>query len=201
MKKQIIVIYGGDTFETYNEYLKFLKEWEIDFEDYINDKGDWKRNLGENLGEEFEIVYPNMPNKINAKYLEWKIWFDKFIPHFKKEILLVGHSLGGTFLVKYLSENNFPSKIRGVFLVAPPHDDKDSDFSLADFILPDSLEKMENQADKIFVYFSEDDPVVPFADKSKYEASLGRAVFRIFKDRGHFNQEEFPEIISDIKGL
>lgn len=113
----------------------------------------------------------------------------------------MGHSLGGIFLAKYLSENNFPSKIRGVFLVAPPHDDKDSDFSLADFILPDSLEKMENQADQIFVYFSEDDPVVPFEDKNKYEAKFKKAVFRIFKNRGHFNQEEFPEIISDIKSL
>lgn len=62
MKKQIIVIHGGDTFETYEEYLKFLKEWELDFKDFINDKGDWKKNLGKNLGEEFEVIYLNMPN-------------------------------------------------------------------------------------------------------------------------------------------
>ena len=33
MKKQVIVIHGGDTFKTHEEYLRFLKEWEINFED------------------------------------------------------------------------------------------------------------------------------------------------------------------------
>jgi len=78
MKTQIIVIRGGDTFETYEEYLSFLKDFQIDL-DYINKKG-WKRSLQEKLGDDFEVISPRMPNSGNAKYLEWKIWIEKFSP-------------------------------------------------------------------------------------------------------------------------
>ena len=151
------------------------------------------------MGEEYEVIAPKMPNKLNAKYLEWKIWFEKFIPHFELEVILVGHSLGGTFLVKYLSENKLPKKIRGVFLVAACYNTQDSDYSMADFILPKNLEGIYLQAGKIFIYHSKDDEVVPFADFEKYKKELPKAVAREFTDRGHFNQEEFPELFEDIR--
>lgn len=73
MKKQIIVIHGGDTFNTYGEYLSFLKNYRIDFERYKSGKKDWKKTLGSRLGEEFDVILPEMLNKSNVKYSEWKI--------------------------------------------------------------------------------------------------------------------------------
>ncbi len=35
----------------------------------------------------------------------------------------------------------------------------------------------------------------------EYKAALPNATERIFEDRGHFNQEELPEIITDIKRI
>lgn len=201
MKRQIIIIHGGDTFNTYEEYLKFLKDWQIDFEDYRNGKSGWKKTLGERLGFDFEVIMLNMPNKINAKYLEWKIWFEKFIPHLNSEVILIGHSLGGTFLAKYLSENNFSKKILATFLVAPAYDDENSDYSMADFMLPENLNKFREQGEKIFIYGSADDPVVSSIDFDKYEKALRGITVRKFTDRGHFNQEELPEIVKDIKDV
>jgi len=67
---QVIVIHGGDTFATYEEYLEFLKSWEIDFDEIRQKYTDWKDGLQEALGEGYEVIAPKMPNKINAKYLE-----------------------------------------------------------------------------------------------------------------------------------
>jgi len=53
--------------------------------------------------------------------------------------------------------------------VAPRYDDKDSEYSLADFVLPATLEKFEKQGGRIFLYHSEDDSVVPFVDFEKYK--------------------------------
>jgi predicted alpha/beta hydrolase family esterase len=198
MKKQVFVVHGGDTFATYDEYLSFLKNWQIDFERYREGKSDWKRNIASALGADYEVIFPEMPNKRNAKYIEWKIWFEKFIPHLDPQIILVGHSLGGTFLAKYLSENTLPKFISATFLVAACYDDKDSDYSLADFALPENLANFEKQSAKIFLYHSNDDFVVPFADLGKYQKVLPKATSRIFADRGHFNQETFPELIGDI---
>jgi len=199
MKKQIIVIHGGEIFDTYEEYVKFLKNYELDF-DKLKVKG-WKETLSERLGEEFDVISPKMPNSLNAKYSEWKIWFEKFPPFLEDTVVLVGHSLGGIFLAKYLSENTFPKKILATFLVAAPYDDKDSEYFLNDFVLPKSLEKFRNQGGEIFIYHSEDDPIVPFADVEKYIKDLPEAKTILFKDREHFKQEEFPELIDSIKNL
>ena len=201
MKKQVFIIHGGDTFKTYEEYLLFLKDWEIDFEKYKENKKNWKINLQEELGDEFEVIAPKMPNKINAKYLEWKIWFEKFIPYITEGVILVGHSLGGSFLVKFLSENDMPKKIRGTFLVAPVYDEDSDYYSLADFKLPDNLSGFEKQGGQIFIYHSEDDPVVPFNNLGKFKEKLISAKTIIFKNKQHFGQEKLPEIVKDIKGL
>jgi len=199
MKKQIVVIHGGDTFDTYEEYLSFLKSYELNL-NKLKTKG-WKNSLEEKLGEEFEVFLPNMPNSANAKYNEWTIMFEKLPPFLGDTVVLVGHSLGGTFLAKYLSENKFPKKILATFLVAAPYNDKDSEDSLGNFVLPATLKKFEKQGGRIFIYHSEDDPIVPFVDVEKYTKDLPKAEKNIFKTKGHFIQEEFPELVESIEHL
>jgi len=199
MKKQILIIHGGDAFKTYEEYLTYLRKKEFDLGRLRT--GDWKSSLAERLGEDFEVIFPRMPNWMNAKYQEWKIWLEKIIPFLQDEVVLIGHSMGGIFLAKYLSENDFPKKIRATFLVSAPYDDKDSEYSLVDFALEGSLERFKKQEGEIFLYYSEDDPAVPFRNFEQYKKELPDATERIFKDRGHFQQEELPEIVQDIKSL
>jgi len=199
IKKQIVVVHGGNTFDTYEEYLNYLKNYELNF-DKLKAEG-WKETLDEKLGEGFEVISPEMPNSANAKYSEWKIIFDKLIPFLEDTVVLVGHSLGGIFLAKYLSENSFPKKILATYLIAAPYDDKDSEDSLGDFILPATLEKFKRQVGRIFIYHSEDDSIVPFVDFKKYTKALPKAEKNIFKTKGHFMQEEFPELIESIQHL
>jgi hypothetical protein len=54
MKKQIIAIHGGETFETYEDYLNCLRNGKIYFspEKIIT----WKDNLGKNLGDDFQVA-------------------------------------------------------------------------------------------------------------------------------------------------
>lgn len=200
MKKQVVVIHGGDTFDTYEEYLLFLKTFEADIE-YFKGSKDWKGSLSEELGDGYEVIRPIMPNKINAKYLEWKIWFEKLTPFLSDGVILIGHSLGGTFLAKFLSENKFSKKVRATFLIAPPHDGIDLKESLADFILPVSLKMFEEQGGAISIYHSIDDPVVPYADFEKYKEAVPSAQAFTFDGRAHFKQETFPELIRAIQAL
>ena len=132
MAKQIVLIHGGTTFETYEEYMAYLRSIKLTLEKI--QKKDWKDNLANALPE-FQVIYPKMPNAKNARYEEWKIWFEKLFPLLNNEVILVGHSLGAIFLAKYLSENTFPKKIKSLHLVAGPYDDTDCDEPLADFSL------------------------------------------------------------------
>jgi predicted alpha/beta hydrolase family esterase len=199
MKKQIIVIHGGDAFDTYKEYIADLRREEFKLRD-VQPKS-WRRLLPTRLGKGFQVIMPLMPNKDDARYLEWKIWFNKIIPHLKGEIVLIGHSLGGIFLAKYLSEIRFPRKLKAVFLVAPTWNARDTGKSLADFVLPRDMSRLERLGEKVHIYQSEDDPIVDFWNVKKYIKALPKAKVTIFKDRGHFVSPQFPELVRDIKAL
>ena len=198
MKQQVIVIHGGTPFETYEDYLSYLKTQEVSLE-RLRPQRNWKDSLQENLGENFDVLAPRMPNGTNAKYSEWKIWFERIIPLLDGNLIFIGHSLGGIFLVKYLSENIISKKIKAVILVAAPFTDEDTGRSLADFKLPSSLEKFAEQAEQIYLFQSKDDMEVPFEQLKMYKKALPEAKTMIFEDRGHFLQESFPEIIELIR--
>ena len=198
MKKQVVIIHGGDTFETYEEYLKFLHNYQIDIERYKTDRNDWKKPLRDQLREEYEVILPIMPNKTNARFEEWKIWIEKLTTFLDDDVILIGHSLGGAFLAKYLSENPFPKKIKAVFLVAAVYDRDSESYSLASFVLP---KKLNMQTENIYLYHSKDDPVVPFSALTKYKQALPEAHTRVLDDRKHINQEQFPELLEDILSL
>lgn len=197
MKKQVVVIHGGMAFKKDKDYLSFLKFLKVDLDRYRG--AGWKDILQEELGNRFDVLLPRMPNPLNSKYNEWKILFRKIARLLDNNVVLIGHSLGGVFLAKYLSENKFPKKIRASILIAPPYDEKDVEESLGDFVILNNLKRFKKQGGKIFIYHSEDDLVVPHADLKKYQNNLPDATARIFKDRGHFHQEEFPELVKEIK--
>ena len=95
MKQQILVIHGGNAFDTYAEYLDNLKIKEVTLEKIR--ARDWKRTLADKLGQDYDVISPMMPNGQNAKYIEWKIWFEKIFSLFDDGAILIGHSLGASF--------------------------------------------------------------------------------------------------------
>ncbi|MBX4181306.1 alpha/beta hydrolase [Candidatus Parcubacteria bacterium] len=198
MKKQIVIIHGGGTFATYEDYLNFLRSYEINIERYKTDKDDWKPWVRRMLQENYEVITPHMPNKTNARYEEWKLWFEKFFPYINDGVILIGHSQGGIFLAKYLSENQFPKRIGGVMLISAPYDKDSEGYPVLSFSLPAILNLQTNNT---FLYHSKDDPVVPFEALEQYQKLLPNAVARVFEDRKHINQEEFPELLKDILSL
>lgn len=198
MKKQVFVIHGGNAFNSYEEYIEYLKKKEVSLEDL--QYKDWKHDLAQKVGDEYEVISPRMPSGNNAKYAEWKIWFEKFIPFLDDGVSLAGHSLGGIFLAKYLSEESFIKKIGGVFLVAAPYNTA-TQHPLADFVIGENLEKLNEQAGEIYLYHSKDDTVVPFSNFEQYAKLLPNSKQRVFEDRSHINQAEFPELIQDILAL
>ena len=196
--RQVVVIHGGDAFATYEEYFTSLQNYELE-DPRLRTKG-WKALLGEYLGPEYEIIAPRMPNSANAKYAEWKLWLEKHFKFLNDEVILVGHSLGASFLAKYLSQEKFPKRIIGTFLVAGPYS-VDEDRQLVEFVPPQSLQLLAEQGGKIFLYHSKDDDVVNFGELAKYEAALPEATYRLLDGRGHFIGDDFPELVADIISL
>jgi predicted alpha/beta hydrolase family esterase len=198
MKQQVFVIHGGNAFDTYEEYFSYLQNKEVSLEKLQG--GDWKMNLQDNLGDGYEVFLPKMPNSQNAVYKEWCVWVEKFLPLLNDGVILVGHSLGAVFLAKYLSEHIVMKEIKATLLVAPPFG-RDLGQPLPEFSITEPLTKFKEQGGKIVIYHSKDDPVVDFAELAHYQAQLPTVEAKIFEDRGHFNMEDFSEIVVEIRKL
>lgn len=186
------------TFKNKKDYLNFLKTREISIEKKIRWADDY---LDKKLGKDFEIIRPRMPLQDDAKYSDWKIHFERYFPKLINNIILIGSSLGGIFLSKYLSENKFPKKILSTYLICPPFDNTLIGEDLAGgFNLKSDLTMIEKNSKNLYLLFSKDDNVVPISHAKKYEKKLKSAKFVIYENKnGHFQIPEFPEIIKMIK--
>jgi predicted alpha/beta hydrolase family esterase len=197
-KTQVLVIHGGMCFENKQEYYTFLKSMEVN--PYSEFKG-WKSNLKEDLGDNYEVFKPSMPEANYSDYNAWKIWFEKYVEFLTSEkIILIGHSLGTIFLTKYLCENSFPNNINQLHLVTPvfshtPHE------TIGNFSFDNTkLGNVSKQCKKIFLYHSHDDDIVPFNHSVEYHNRLNNSELLEFEDKGHFiDQEHFEELVDKIR--
>ena len=139
-----------------------------------------------------------MPNDINARYAEWKIWLEKYRPFIRSNAVFVGHSQGGIFLAKYFSETTWPKNVGALILVAPPHNRTKG---IGDFRLQKSLTKLGRQIQNITIFHSTDDHIVPYAEMAVYGKALPGVQLRTLKKRGHITQAHFPELVRLIKSL
>ncbi len=197
-KIKVFIIHGGMTFKTQRDYLKYLKNRPVSVEEKISWRDEY---LKKSLGNRFKIIKPRMPLQDNAKYNEWKIHFERFFSQLEGDIILIGISLGGIFLAKYLSENKFPTKILSTYLICPPFDGSLPNETLAGgFKLKSDLSLFEKNSKNIYLLFSKDDDVVPVSHAEKYRKKLPGAHVIIYKSKnGHFLIEKFPEIVRMIK--
>jgi predicted alpha/beta hydrolase family esterase len=197
-KTQILMIHGGMTFKNRKDYLHFLKTRKISLEKRVSWAGDY---LDKKLGKDFEIIRPRMPLQDDAKYEDWKIHFERFIPYLKVNFILIGNSLGGIFLAQYLLENKLPKKALSVYLICPPFDDTlFGEDLVGGFRLKSDFSLLEKNTKNLTLMFSRDDDVVPVNHAEKYGKKLKDAEIIIYKSKnGHFNIVEFPEIVKMIK--
>lgn len=203
-KKQIILIGGGDSYGRHEDFLRALQTIELRDVPSDSEYKSWKKWLAAELGEEYWFDVPDMPNKHNADYVEWKIWFERHATLIESEVILIGYSLGAMFLAKYLIENEVAFHIKGLFLLAGPcgtYDDGTGNDCARFAFDPAQLTVLEQKAEQIHIMHSQDDFVVPYAHAEQYATGMPSATLHRFEDRTHFLVDEFPELLALIRTL
>lgn len=193
--RQVLIIHGGSSFNSYDGYLANLKTSAIDYERLKLQKK-WRPWVSEQMPEA-DVLLPTFPNGYNAAYDEWKIYFEKLLPFLSDDAQLVGHSLGAMFLAKYLNENRLKRPVRRLVLVAGGFDDESGE-ELGSFKVA-SAKNLYKSTPEIHLFHSKDDLVVPFTELAKFQRDLPDAISHVFEDRGHFNGATFPELLEILK--
>jgi predicted alpha/beta hydrolase family esterase len=199
MKKiQVLTIHGGMTFKREKDYLHYLRTKKISTKKRMHWNPDY---LERALGRKFEVIAPQMPLRDNARYRDWKILFERYLSLLESRFILIGASLGGIFLAKYLSENKLPRKAVATYLVCPPFDNTlPKEDLVGGFTLKADLSLIEKNSKKFYLFFSKDDDVVPATHAKKYKVRLKNArIITYTSKNGHFDIPRFPEIIKLIK--
>ncbi|PYK09976.1 MAG: hypothetical protein DME65_10975 [Verrucomicrobia bacterium] len=160
-------------------------------------------SLGNALGSAYEVRYPKMRHESDPEYQNWKTRIGRELAGLENDVILVGHSLGGSFLLKYLSDEKVEKNIAGIFLIATPYWGGngwryEGYESLA---LPKSFPSKVLSGTPIFFYHSRDDEIVPFAHLALYARKLPQATARVFDARGHQLKNDLSEVAADIKSL
>lgn len=191
------MIHGGMTFKNDKDYVHWLKTRKVS----TQKRPYWEADLETKLDKKFEIIRPRMPLQDNAKYRDWKIAFERYLPLLRKNFILIGSSLGGIFLAKYLSEHKLSKRALSVYLVCAPFDgDLSSEDLVGGFKLRADISLIERNCKNLHILFSKDDDIVPVSHAEKYRKKLKKAHIAIYKNKkGHFTVPKFPEIIKMIE--
>ncbi len=143
---------------------------------------------------------PEMPIPYNPEYSAWKKTFEQY--EINENTILIGHSCGAGFIVRWLSENN--TKVGKVILVAPWLDpgngqDKFLDTGMFDFVIdPNLVEKTSG----LIVFSSTNDEDGVLASVAKLQTEIKNLKVREFENMGHFcygdmGTDAFPELLTE----
>jgi predicted alpha/beta hydrolase family esterase len=78
-------------------------------------------SLRDALGGGYQVRCPKMPDEDSPQYAAWRDRIASELAELDGEVFLVGHSLGASILLKYISEERTATPIAGTFLVAAPY--------------------------------------------------------------------------------
>ncbi|WP_343307454.1 alpha/beta fold hydrolase [Chitinophaga niabensis] len=181
MKKQVLFIHGGGD-DGYGEDAKLAA------------------SLQKELGDDYEITYPQMPSIDDSPDFGWLKQIEEEISRLKDGAFWVGHSLGASMLLKYLSENKVQKKAAGIFLIAPPFWHGKEEWKQGLKLQKDFAENLP-KAFPIFVYYCLDDEVVPQDQFATYKQQMPWATFREIESGGHQLDNNLTPVSTDIKSL
>ncbi len=145
-----------------------------------------------------QAATPEIPDAWEPQYGIWKKEFERF--DIDKKTILVGHSCGGGFLLRWLSEHR-DLKVGKVFLVAPWLDPKKS--SCPEFFDFKLDKQLVSRTAKLTVFNSDNDgPGIQESVKIILD-TLKNVEYREFHEYGHFcagdlGADEFPELLEAI---
>jgi predicted alpha/beta hydrolase family esterase len=166
---------------------------------YGKGKGSYNlvKYLKTKLGNEFEILFPKIEKPNSPTYGKFKRMFASVFNEITEPVILIGHSLGASTLLKYLSEEKPRILITGLFLVATPHWGSD----MKEFQLKQNFQASLKDIPSIFLYHSKNDPEVPFSHLQFYKTAFNTATVRELPAKEHTFSKGLSQLVSDIKYL
>lgn len=137
-----------------------------------------------------------MPDAYKPDYKKWRSEFERF--HIDKDSILIGHSCGGGFLVRWLTENKIP--IKKLVLVAPW---LDPERRKTDIFFDFTIDPTITERTHVHILVSNDDDKDIQDSVHTIQKKMPKLNRHNFQNMGHFcyndmKTEEFPALLDII---
>ena len=168
----------------------------------VHDEWDYKlvESLRRELGPDYEVRYPVMPNEADPQLAAWGVALESEIAVLHPGAIIVGHSLGGTILVNVLAERAPAVELGAIALVAAPFVGQGG-WKGEDIELRSDLAARLPAGVPVFLYHGDKDAIAPVAHLALYAAAIPHAHVRRLVDRDHQLNNDLSEVASDIREL
>jgi predicted alpha/beta hydrolase family esterase len=157
-------------------------------------------SLETELGPQYAVRYPRMPNEAEPDYPAWKAALFTQFDALDEDAILVGHSVGGMFLIHAVAEQRPKRKWRAIVLIAPPFlgdggwpaDGTDPVTNLTEDLRPDV---------PVLLYHGAADDEIPPEHMELYAKAIPHATTRVLADRDHQLNNDLSDVARDIRDL
>jgi predicted alpha/beta hydrolase family esterase len=157
-------------------------------------------SLRQELGPDYEIHYPRMPSEDDPSYALWKPTLQSVLETLIDGAILVGHSVGGTILVKVLSEHASARKFGAIFLIAAPFVG-DGGWPADDLQFPSDLGARLPKGVPVHFYHGLEDEVAPPSHLERYARAVPQARVHRLPERDHQLNNDLREVAETILSL
>lgn len=156
-------------------------------------------SLVKGLGPDYHIRYPVLENG-ESPDLGRRKQIGRELAASTDNILLVGHSLGASMLLVYLTEYPVEFSIGGIFLLATPFWNDNEDWAKPFTLRPDFARQLDRKV-PLYFYHCSDDEEVPVSHLADYKRHLPWGSFRELPVGGHQFTEGLEIVATDIKSI
>lgn len=155
------------------------------------------------LGPRFEIRYPAMPNEEGALYQHWRQRIEQELAGIPDPVVIVGHSIGASVIMKWLSELTDERPLDGIYLLACPFWGGDGwrYEGYEALALPSGFSARLPAGMPVYLYHCRDDAIVPFDHLALYAQALPQAIVHAFDHGGHQFGDDLFAVARDISTM
>ena len=157
-------------------------------------------SLRQQLGQDYEILYPRMPSEDDPSFASWKTTLESVFETLEDGAILVGHSVGATILVKVLAEQESVRKFGAIVLIAAPFVG-DGGWSADDLQFPPDLGARLPEGVPVHFYHGLEDEVAPPSHLERYARAVARARVHRLPGRDHQLNNDLSEVAATILSL
>jgi predicted alpha/beta hydrolase family esterase len=160
------------------------------------------RRLREELGPDYEVVFPEMPDSATDPHYEpWRDRLASELEALEGKVIVFGHSLGGSVALKYCAERGFDERVAGLIVVAAPFWGTGQDWE-REWALPEGWPEEGPSLPPTTLFHSSDDEVSPFPHLDLYAKKLPDVTVRPLEGYGHlYERGDLSPIRDAVRSL